>query len=304
VIFIDDDSQDRGKNILEDLIDQNEDKELQFHILENLGKGKKEAVLTALRIASGEYIFTTDADCILPEFWIESMLAHLSRPNTQMTAGPVITFGSKSFLDQFQQIEWASILLVTKAGFELKNPIMCSAANMAYRKAAFQELTPYEDNLHHLSGDDEFLLKKMVKKFGSEAVTYTFENLVWTNPQVSWKDLLSQRIRWISKWRLHKSFHHAVFTLAPMTIQLVFISSLGLILEGQTGVSVLLILWLGKFWFEWKTLAGVLKSFEIRHAPLIYFLTSILHPFYVICIGFGSLFGNFEWKGRNSSDIT
>lgn len=304
VIFIDDDSEDRGKEILNRLIDQNEDEDLQFQILKNFGKGKKEAVHTALRSAFGEFIFTTDADCILPKFWVETMLNQLSRPNTKMTAGPVITLGSKTFLETFQQVEWASILLVTKAGFEWKNPIMCSAANMAYRKAAFQELAPYDDNMHHLSGDDEFLLKKMVKKFGPEAVTYTSGNLVWTKPQTSWRDLFSQRIRWISKWRLHKSFHHAVFTLAPMLFQLVFISSFGLIIKGETGFYTLLVLWLAKFLMEWKVLAGVLRSFEIRHPSLIYFLTSILHPFYVFCIGFGFLFGNFNWKGRSSSDLT
>jgi hypothetical protein len=41
---------------------------LQFDILENLGKGKKDAVNTAMRSANPvNIIFTTDADCILPQ---------------------------------------------------------------------------------------------------------------------------------------------------------------------------------------------------------------------------------------------
>ena len=303
VVFVNDDSQDQGQIILEGLIDQNQDLNIQLEILDNYGKGKKEAVNTAIKNANGKFILTTDADCILPKHWVETMLNQLSKPIVRMTAGAVMTLGGKSFFDHFQQIEWASILLVTQAGFALGNPIMCSAANMAYRKATFDEIKPYRDNSGHLSGDDEFLLKKMVSTFGADTVTYIPHNLVWTKPQISWRDLFSQRIRWISKWRFHKSFNHAFFTLFPLVIQLIFISSFVLIFQGKTGVLVFFILWFTKCSVEWKVLSSVLQSFDIRHGALAYFLTSILHPVYVFSIGIASLFGKFEWKGRSSSDL-
>jgi poly-beta-1,6-N-acetyl-D-glucosamine synthase len=303
VVFVNDVSQDQGQIILEGLIDQNQDLDIQFEILENYGKGKKDAVNTAIKRANGKFVLTTDADCILPRHWVETMLIHLSKPIVRMTAGPVMTLGGKSFFDHFQQIEWASILLVTQAGFELGNPIMCSAANMAYEKTTFDEIKPYRDNSGHLSGDDEFLLKKMVSTYGADAVTYISHNLVWTKPQISWRDLFSQRIRWISKWRFHKSFNHAFFTLIPMIIQLIFISSFVLVFQGKPGVLVFFLLWITKCSVEGKVLSKVLHSFDITHDALAYFLTSILHPFYVFSIGIGSLFGKFEWKGRSSSHL-
>ncbi|MFD2203953.1 glycosyltransferase [Shivajiella indica] len=301
VIFVNDKSEDKGKAILEQLIGQNQDLDIDFQLLENSGTGKKEAVLTALTNAFGNYIFTTDVDCTLPKYWIEILLNQLSKTNVKMTAGPVMCLGGKNFFDHFQQIEWASIVLVTQTGFELGNPIMCSAANMAYKKDAFSEIDPYKGNLKHLSGDDEFLLKKMIAKYGVDAVSYIPHNLVWTQAQKSWKDLISQRIRWVSKWKLHDSIFHSLISFGPWAIQVIFLLSFLLFFQGLVGYMVFAFLWISKFIVERKALSKVLLSFQINHGPLAYFLTSMIHPFYLFCIGIGSLFGKYEWKGRSSS---
>jgi poly-beta-1,6-N-acetyl-D-glucosamine synthase len=301
VIFVNDRSHDKGRGILEDLMEQNCDFDIQFVMLDNEGEGKKEAIKTAMKNAFGSCILTTDADCLLPPNWIETMVAQLSSPKVKMTAGPVMTLGGNNFFDHFQQIEWASILLVTQAGFEWGNPIMCSAANMAYKKSAFEEAKPYEHNLGHLSGDDEFLLKKIHSFYGADAIVYNINNLVWTNPQSSWENLFSQRIRWISKWKLHHSFSHAVFSVLPWLIQTIFISSVILLFMGKTGLFIFGFLWITKISVEQRVLGKVLKSYDISHGALAYFLTSIIHPFYVFFIGLTSLSGKFEWKGRSSS---
>jgi poly-beta-1,6-N-acetyl-D-glucosamine synthase len=301
VIFVNDKSQDGGRDILEELIELNRDFDIQFVMLDNEGEGKKEAVKTAINHAMGNCILTTDADCLLPQNWIETMLAKLSKPKVKMTAGPVMTLGGNGFFYHFQQIEWASILLMTKAGFELGNPIMCSAANMAYKKSAFEVVKPYDHNLGHLSGDDEFLLKKIHSIYGADAIVYTINNLVWTNPQSSWKNLFSQRIRWISKWKLHHSVRHVVFSTLPWLIQTIFISSIILLFTGKTGLIAFSILWITKISVEHKVLAKVSKSYNISHGTLAYILTSIIHPIYAFFIGLGSLSGKFEWKGRSSS---
>jgi biofilm PGA synthesis N-glycosyltransferase PgaC len=303
VIFVNDRSQDKGRDILEDLIEHNRDVDIQFVMLDNEGEGKKEAIKTAIKNAIGNCILTTDADCILPQNWVEITLAQLSRPHVRMAAGPVMTLGGNRFFDHFQQIEWASILLITQAGFEWGNPIMCSAANMAYEKSAFVEAKPYERNLGHLSGDDEFLLKKIHSLYGAEAIVYIISNLVWTNPQSSWKELFSQRIRWVSKWKLHDSLSHTLFSIVPWLIQVVFISSIALPFQGKTGLIVFAFLWIFKTSVEWRVLGKILQSFGIHHGALAYFLTSIIHPFYVFFIGCGSLTGKFQWKGRSSSQL-
>ncbi|WP_304517052.1 glycosyltransferase [Cecembia rubra] len=302
VIFIDDHSTDDGRAILEEIERKNHDLDLQILILPSKGEGKKAAIETGINQASGELIFTTDADCILPKGWIEGYLQVFSSEQIQFVAGPVISMEKQNFLQRFQQIEWASILTVTQMGFFIKKPIMCSAANMAYRKSAFISVNGYQENLHHLSGDDEFLLKKFVQRFGEDSCVYNQNNRVLTQAEKNWEMLLRQRTRWASKWRLHKGdITHLGISLIPFLIQLLFLSSLGFLLQGGLGLVLFLYIWAIKIAFERETLGTVLKHFHISHPFPVFLYSSLLHPIYVVVVGFKAMFGKFEWKGRKSS---
>jgi cellulose synthase/poly-beta-1,6-N-acetylglucosamine synthase-like glycosyltransferase len=302
VIFVDDHSTDEGRELLARYTRKNQDLDLQFLILVSQGIGKKAAIETGINHASGELILTTDADCLLPEDWVEVFLQSFASESVQLVAGPVISREKENFLQQFQQIEWACILAVTRLGFQLKSPIMCSAANLAYRKNAFFSVNGYEDNRHHLSGDDEFLLKKIVQKFGEDSCIYHKNNIVLTKAEKSWNRLLSQRSRWASKWNLHKGdIPHVGFTMVPFLVQLIFISSWGLLLQGWLGLVLFLYIWGMKIAFEMGTLGAILNHFGLKQSFSAYLGSSFLHPFYVIAVGLKALFGKFEWKGRKSS---
>jgi len=58
-----------------------------------------------------------------------------------------------------------SILLVTNLLFHKSNPLMCSAANMAYRKSAFRsgQWIPRESWINLLGMDEFFTSRKMQK---------------------------------------------------------------------------------------------------------------------------------------------
>ncbi|MCH6198788.1 glycosyltransferase [Aquiflexum sp. LQ15W] len=301
LVFINDHSEDAGKKKLDELIESLSDEQLDVFSLEGEGEGKKAALKTGINKAFGGIVLTTDADCFLPKNWVEEMIRPFSDESIKMVAGSVLPKGDIGFFEQFQQIEWASILLVTQAGFHLGSPIMCSAANMAYRKSAFLEVEGYQGNEDFLSGDDEFLLKKMVNKFGPESVVYLQESLVYTQPQGSWKALFSQRIRWASKWKSHKSLSHALASVLPVAVQVAFLLSFSLLFMGIPGMLVFAAVWILKIYFETKVLGNVLRSFGIRPHWIWFLFTGIGHPVYVLVSAFGALFVKFEWKGRYSS---
>lgn len=303
VLWIDDHSEDEGLKILNALTDKFGFEEIEIEIFKNKGIGKKMAVQTGIERAFGDIILTTDADCFLPNDWVENKLKGFSDPKVMMVAGPVISQKSKGFFSVFQQIEWSSIILITKVGFELQAPLMCSAANMAYRKKAFVEVDGYNGNLDQLSGDDEFLLKKISKRFGIDSVCFMTDNLVMTKPHATWGSLFSQRVRWSSKWRSHTSLAHMAASILPVLIQLVFISSICLIWKGKIGIFLFLILWMSKILAERKVLGEVLETYGIKFATWNYVLTGIIHPFYVLVSAIGGIFGKFEWKGRKSSNM-
>jgi poly-beta-1,6-N-acetyl-D-glucosamine synthase len=301
VIFINDQSGDDGKELLGELIKSNSNEYLEILSLDSIGVGKKAAIKPGIQNAIGSLILTTDADCFLPSDWVEQMILPFEDKNTMMVAGPILPIGDRGFFQNFQQIEWASILLVTQAGFHLGSPIMCSAANMAYRKSAFLEVEGYLGNENLLSGDDEFLLKKMLKRFGPDAVVYRKENLVFTLPQLSWNALFSQRFRWASKWKSHQSFVHILAALFPVAVQLIFLSSFYLLFLGIEGSLVFGLIWVLKIYFETRTLGKVLREFGVLPKTRWFLLTAIVHPIYVLVSAFGALFVKFEWKGRYSS---
>lgn len=298
-ILIDDGSDDGSKEYLENWIESYQDDDIAFCLIQNIGEGKKQAIETGISQANGDVILTTDADCELPAKWIEYFLEGFQDSEIQLLAGPVMTKPQAGFLYKFQQIEWASIILVTYLGFELKAPFMCSAANMGYRKQAFLTVNGYKGNSQFLSGDDEFLLKKITKEYGAKSTAYLPINKVWTLAEDSWVKYLSQRARWASKWKIHSSIKHLTFSMLPFFIQIIFLSSFLLLLGDRVSVLVFFILWSIKALKEKRGLGKVLHNFGIQPTSLDYLKVSLLHPWYIICVGIMANFGKIRWKGRN-----
>ncbi|MFC3880267.1 glycosyltransferase [Algoriphagus namhaensis] len=270
-------------------------------VLKNPGIGKKPAISAAVLQAKGELIITSDADCIWQNGWIKELVAEFSNPKIQLVAGPVIPFRPASKKPFFELIDWASILLVTQFSFAQKKPLMCSGANLAYRKSAFEKVEGYKGNQEFLSGDDEFLLKKVLKKFSAEAVSYrnNTTSLVLTLAQPSIKALVNQRIRWSGKWRLHEEWAHSISALGAFFVQIFWISSFLLLLQGLNGVLVFVFIWLLKIGIEATVLGRVLRFYRVNsHLPTFVF-TSFFHPVFVIRVALGSLGGKFVWKGRS-----
>lgn len=302
IIWIDDFSDDHSSLILMGLIGAELSPMVSMRLLQSKGPGKKAALTTGLKLSKGEIILTTDADSIVPMHWVWQMTAPFTNPKIRLVAGPVMTKNGSSFFQKFQQIEWASILAVTQMTFHLKKPLMCSGANLAYRKSAFLEVQGYQGNFQHLSGDDEFLLKKIIAKFGANSTVYLSakENLVYTQGAGKWSELFQQRIRWASKWNANPSILHVFASITPFILQLVFLCSAGLLFLGKTGLVIFVFFWLAKLISERIVLGAVLGAYQM-HPKIIYFmLTSLAHPFYVLITGLGVLRGKYEWKGRES----
>ncbi|MGY6521361.1 MAG: glycosyltransferase [Mongoliitalea sp.] len=274
---------------------------ISIRIFNSPGQGKKAAVSYGVSQSAYELILTTDADCIFPEDWIQNMLAALGS-EVQLVAGPVMSHDKDGFFGGFQQLDWASIALVTKASIHMQQPLMCSAANMLYRKSAFETVEGFRGNEQILSGDDEFLLKKIVLHYGAEAVNYQGDSkaLVYTEPMPTWSDLFQQRIRWASKWKAHGWNIHALASLIPVVLQalFLFLFFLPFLRPDLWGLACLLLLL--KVLVERFVLGQVLKSYGINHSIVLWLGTSLVHPAYVLATGFQTFFRKIEWKGRKS----
>ena len=303
VIFVDDNSRDGSPEIIHDFLQEN--RELKWRLLYSPGKGKKRALSAAIGHTRAEIIITTDADCMVSNRWLWALLRPFHEEHVQLVSGPVMTSPGNTFFEQFQQIEWASILLLTQFLFARGQPSMCSAANLAYRKSAFLEVGGYAGNEQHLSGDDEFLLKKIIQRFGADSAIYLNkrEVLVKTAPLPHWNLFVQQRIRWASKWKLHgfsPNLLGAALTVALAAIQ---VGSVSLVFGGNFYRLAFVVFWLTKILGEKWALGNLLKQYKIQPSLLSFIKSSLLHPLYILWVAPLAAMGNFTWKGRTQKAV-
>ena len=199
-------------------------------VLENAGQGKKHAIATGVNAARGSVIATTDADCSLPAQWLSIINRYFQQEDVKFTFGAVRILPDGSLFSQLQAIEFASLIASGAATAARGKPTMCNGANLAYRKVTFEAVKGYEGNLHVASGDDEFLMRKIVDRYpGSVSFMAPAEVVVSTQPQPDVASFLQQRLRWASKWRFNSSGYTiclALFIVASQLASLAMVTEL------------------------------------------------------------------------------
>lgn len=300
VIFIDDQSEDGGEALVQSFISKRVMGD--WLCIRSEGVGKKAALRTGIARSTTALILTTDADVQVPPTWVRSMSALFKHSEVQLVAGPVIATEGPGVFGRFQPIEWASIGLITAVSFFMGNPLMCSAANLAFRRAAFHRVSGYDGNEHLLTGDDEFLMKKIRAEFGASALRYSAapESLVTTRHLPGVNAWIAQRSRWASKWNAHRDGGHAAsagFLVVASLCQLAVLL-LSLLQWPFLGWTVLYCAL--KFFLERRALGRFLRYFGKPVRNLDLFLAGWLYPLLVALTFPRAISGKYTWKGRKN----
>ena len=264
---------------------------------------KKDAISTAMQVAKNDWIITTDADCVVNENWLLSLDNFIQLHDVSMIAGAVTYDCQNSFLHHFQQLDLASLQGATIGSFGLKKGFMCNGANFAYTKSFFQELNGFDGNDGIASGDDVFLLQKAIFRF-PEKVHYlkSENNIVITKPLDDWKSLFYQRVRWASKTGLYQSSFGKGLGLIVFggNLALVFVPiaiGIGCWVWGWISFQNIVLLFLLKFMVD-AILIYKANCFLTKNRMRYLILSSLLYPFFSVSVAIYSLFGKYEWKGR------
>jgi cellulose synthase/poly-beta-1,6-N-acetylglucosamine synthase-like glycosyltransferase len=265
-----------------------------------LNSYKKKAIETGVAAASNELIVTTDADCIPPATWLETIALFKEQNDSVFIAAPVVfDLQKENFLSIFQTLDFMILQGITGASVHTKIHSMCNGANLAYEKKAFKEVNGFEGIDQLASGDDMLLMHKIAKKNpGKVHYLRSTAAIVSTQPMKTWKDLFNQRIRWASK----ATYYDDKRIIGVLLLVYLFnLSFLVLLVAGFWSPAFwlyLFIFWVAKTIVEFPFVYSVARFFDRQSLLKYFFFFQPFHIFYTIIAGWLGQSGKYEWKGR------
>jgi glycosyltransferase involved in cell wall biosynthesis len=149
IIIVDGGSTDRTRAIAE---------EMGAHVIMQKRKGIGGARNDGFLAAKADFVATTDADCIVPNQWLEVFLEDFQDPRVVAVTGPdgPIEKNWKSRLTYF-------ILRCFIQGITLFNLFGTAGTNSAFRRSAFKKCGGYKDLPHSDDVEIAFRIKKLGK---------------------------------------------------------------------------------------------------------------------------------------------
>lgn len=260
---------------------------------------KKRAVRYGIENSKGKIIVTTDADCIHKPEWLSTLLSYFGK-DTGFVSGPVRFISDGSVFGNIQALEFAGLVITGAGLIGAGKPTICNAANIAYRKEAFEKVNGFNDQMNLSSGDDELLMQK-ISKVTDHKVKFCpdINAVVETEGNKSIGQFYQQRKRWASKGL----FYADKFLIVKLILIYLFYLSLpaqlilGLTAENIFIFSFLLTLLL-KITFEFSVLRKGIKIFLNKELLKSFLTAELLHIPYIIIAGVSGLFGNYIWKDR------
>ncbi len=300
IVFVDDESEDESVKVL-DTFRIHQDTRTDISIIKNKrtsNSPKKDAITSAISKAKHDWIVTTDADCVLPKFWLDSFDECIQRDDCELIAGPLTYSKTNGFLEHFQLLDILSLQGSTIGGFGMNRPFLCNGANLAYKKTLFKNLNGFHGNSDIASGDDIFLLEKAVVNYKSKVKYLKCEHaIVTTQPQPTWKSLKNQRVRWAAKTSAYNWFGKLVGII-------VFLMNGGLMVFGLLWLAgiikwqVLLYILTIKFGIDVLLIYKAATFFNQKEALKSYLVSFFVYPLFSIYIVFISVFKGYKWKDR------
>lgn len=298
IIIVDDHSEDKTWELLLRHEDENS---FFIRLSEKDGKGKKAAVRKGVEVATCDIIVLMDADCTAGIRWVESMVPAFSNPGINLQTGPVVINSNGNLIGDMQYYESLGVMALTSAAASAKGIALGNAANLAFRKSIFQEVGGFDGNADVASGDDVFLIEKIIKKYpGSVRFNNLPSAMAMASAVTDWKGLIQQRLRWASKNHLlqSKSIQLLWKFIWLYVVVMIFIG-LAIIIWGVIAAICFTALLTGKLLADGGLTFLVSKSYGLPFSLSRYLKSFIVYQGYIVYIGILTALGKgYEWKGR------
>jgi cellulose synthase/poly-beta-1,6-N-acetylglucosamine synthase-like glycosyltransferase len=264
-----------------------------------LNSYKKKAIELAIEMSKGDWIVTTDADCMVTKNWLQNFNNFIEQHDSVFVAAPVKFINTGSFVSIFQCLDFMSLQGITAASVHHGFHSMCNGANLAYNKNVFYAVNGFKGIDNIASGDDMLLMHKIFVRFKKQVYfLFSQDSIVQTPPMRTWKDFINQRIRWASK--------ADKFDDKRILAVLVFIYLFNL----SFIIIPVAVFWYKNLWYYWLAMMVAKTMIELRFMfPVARFfkeekllwwfpVMQPFHIFYTIIAGWLGKFGKYSWKGR------
>jgi cellulose synthase/poly-beta-1,6-N-acetylglucosamine synthase-like glycosyltransferase len=308
VIIVDDNSIDSTSAIVNSFTQKNISliKLSDFAGNENLNSYKKKAIETAISLAKGNLIVTTDADCIVPPEWLKTIASYYENTGSVFIAAPVVYTDVlpndsefKKFFKIFQSLDFMALQGITGASVYKKIHNMCNGANLAYEKKTFYEVNGFEGIDNIASGDDMLLMHKIQKKYPDKIRYLKSTNvIVQTQQSETIKEFINQRIRWASKADRYPDIKitTVLFLVYFLNAWIFFIAVYSFFFSRS--FYLFLLLFTVKTTVELFFLFPVAKFFGKQKLLWWFIPSQPFHIIYTLIAGWLGKFGSYTWKER------
>jgi 1,2-diacylglycerol 3-beta-glucosyltransferase len=203
VILVDDQSTDRTHEIilrfLAGLAPSQPSGHANFEVLQVTKqidhlKGKANAIAFGIDHATGELIFLTDADCVVPRSWVSALVKEYSNDIGLVASYTLLE--SVDFFSGMQSLDWAFLHTIAAGGVGHRKPLSCFGNNLTFRRRAYDEVGGYRNM--PFSVTEDFALFTAITRRTRWKYTYLVSpsSLVMSLPCRTAKELLEQKQRW------------------------------------------------------------------------------------------------------------
>jgi cellulose synthase/poly-beta-1,6-N-acetylglucosamine synthase-like glycosyltransferase len=301
IIVVDDHSEDDTAQIVKSLSDKHTANQLCLLSL-SAAAGKKKAIEAGIAAAKYDWIITTDADCTMGPNWLATIAGYLEHNDAMLLSAPVQFDYNNSFFQKAQALEFMGLIGIGAASIANGKPNLCNGANLIYKKQAFFEVEGFRGVDHISSGDDEFLMHKIAKRWpGKVHFLAEREAIVSTPPNFTLGQFMQQRKRWVSKSRQYENKGITSVLVASYLFHLCMLAALISSLFNPYYFILFVLAFVAKLLAEYIFLKKVAVFFNRQKLLLLLIPSAFLYMLYVVFIGIYGNFGKYRWKGRTVS---
>ena len=301
LIFINDHSEDKTLELLEK--QQQNCSYIQVVNLNNSIKGKKNAIREGVKVATGNIILCTDADCEMGRSWIQTIVNYFELSSCKFVSGPVVLNHDDHLFSMFQQLELLSLVSTSAAAIGLNKVTLCNGANLAFRREDYLDIN--QKDFDKFRTDDLSLLHYFNDKF-KNCIFFVKdkEAIVYTDKQNSIASYFSQKMRWISSSEYFTDSNIILISLLVFLVNLLlFYSFIQIIycfifMFDLFLICYYLLIIVTKFLIDFLFLNTILVFFNKENLLKYLFPFAIINSIITVVIVPLSFIIPLKWKGR------